>query len=115
MHDSFEEQFENVQVDLQFEQPYWGKPMTENFAGCHNPMAEYMDKLCSGNGWLCLYSKDQSLYHNLFPLSPPFIFLIKHEEKFCLWDHLLDSMEKHIDILFETFVRNQVLNSDSLD
>ena len=29
LHDSFEEKFDNVQVELQFEHPYWGKQMTE--------------------------------------------------------------------------------------
>ena len=66
------------------------QPIIENFAGYRDLVVEYMEKLCSGNGWLCLYSKDQFLYHNLFPLSSSFLFFIKHEEKIDLWDHLLD-------------------------
>ena len=67
--------------------------MIEKSEGYHvfyDPVADYVEKLCSGNVWLCLCSKDQFLYHNLFPLSPSILFFIKHEEKVCLWDHLLE-------------------------
>ena len=72
------------------EHPCHGKQIIENLAGFHDPVEEYMEKICSGNGWLCLYSEDQSLYHNLFSLSLSSLFMIKPEEKVCLWDHLLD-------------------------
>ena len=36
-----------------------------------------MENICSGDGWLCLYSKHQSLYHNLRLFSSP--FLNKHD------------------------------------
>ena len=42
----------------------------------------------------------------------------KWDTSLCFLDSeitLLDSMEKHNDIFFKTFVRNQVLNSESLD
>ena len=74
---------------LQLEQPCDGKKITEKFEGCHDPVAGYVEKLYSGNGWLCDYNKDQVFYHNLLPLSSLFLFFIKHEEKVCLWDQLL--------------------------
>ena len=90
LHDSFKDQFDKVLEELHLEHFCHGKQITENFAGYHDPVEEYMEKLCSGNGWLCLYSKDQFLYHNLFPLSLSSLFFTKHEEKIGLWDNLLD-------------------------
>ena len=67
--------------------------MEEKIEGCqgfYDPVEKYMENLCSGNDWLCLCSKDQFLYHKLFPLSSSFLFFIKHQDKVCLWDQLLD-------------------------
>ena len=67
--------------------------MTEFFEGCHvfyDPVAEYMENLGSGNGWLYLYCKDQFIYYNFVPLGPLVLFFVKHEEKVGLWDHLLE-------------------------
>ena len=61
------------------EQPCHGRSTTEIFEGCHDLVTEYVEKLCSSNGGLRLYSKDQSLYHNLFPLSSSFLILTKHD------------------------------------
>ena len=72
--------------ELQLEQPCHGRHITIFFTGCHDLVAEYMDKLCSGNGRLCVCSKVHISHHNLFPLCSLFLFLIKHEEKVCLWD-----------------------------
>ena len=69
LHGFLEEHFGRMLEEFQWKQPCHDRYITENFAGCHDPMAEYMEKLCSGNGWLCIYSKDQFLYHNLLPLG----------------------------------------------
>ena len=45
---SFEKQSDNVQVELEFEQPYWGKKMIKRFERYHvfyDPVAKYMDRL----------------------------------------------------------------------
>ena len=63
------------------------------FEGCHvfyDPVAEYMENIGSGNGWLYLYYKYQFLYYNLVPLALSVIFFINHEEKVGLWDHFLE-------------------------
>ena len=75
---------------LQLEQPCHGKRMIEKFKGCHDLVAEYMEKLCSGNGGLCLCNKDQVFYHNLFPLSSSFMIWIKHVEEPQTLDQLLN-------------------------
>ena len=41
-----EKTFDSMQVDLQFEQHFWGKQMPEKFEdnhGFYDPMAEYME------------------------------------------------------------------------
>ena len=46
LHDYFEEQFDSVQVELQFEQPYWCKQMTGKFEGFqrfYDPVADYVE------------------------------------------------------------------------
>ena len=73
------------------EQPCHEKQITENFAGFHDPVEEYMEKLCSGDGRLCLYNKDQIFPHNMFPLSPS--SLVKHDEEDQALDHLLDWLQ----------------------
>ena len=73
--------------ELQLEQPWHGKYITKIFTGCHDPIAEYMEKLCSGNGGLCVCRKDHISHHNLFPLSSS--FLIKHDEGDQSLDQLL--------------------------
>ena len=115
LHDSFQDQFDNVQGNEQFVHPYYDKKMTEcfgdyhglydpmadymehpshgkqitkKFAGFHEPVEKYMEKPCSGNGWLWFYSKAQFLYHNIFPLC--LSFLVKHDEGAQSLDHLLD-------------------------
>ena len=91
---SFKRQFNDLQMELLFEQPSHGKQMTEFFEGFHvfyDPVVEYMENLGSGNGWLYLYYKDQFLYYNLVPLGISFLFFIKHKEKVGLWYHLLDA------------------------
>ena len=67
--------------------------MTKKFESCHafyDPVVDYIDEFCSGNGWLYLYCKDQFLYYNFLPLSLSSMFFIKHEDKVGLWDQLLD-------------------------
>ena len=81
---SFEDQFESGKGELLFDQPHWDQQMTriygdyhgfydpmvdymekprydnlitENFAGGHDLVVEYVEKLYSNNGWLCPYSK----------------------------------------------------------
>ena len=70
------------------EQPCHGKQITENFPGFHDPVEEYVEKICDGNGWLWVFIKDQFLYHNLLELSPS--FLVKHDEGAQSLDHFLD-------------------------
>ena len=77
LHGSFKYQFDRVLEELQLEQPCHDKQVTQIFAGFHDPVAAYMDNPCNSNGGLCLYSKDQSLYHNLWLISSP--FLNKHD------------------------------------
>ena len=93
LHGSFEDQFDNMQGNLQLGQRSHGKQMTEFFEGCHvfyDPMVECMENLGTGNGWLYLYYKDQFVYYNFVPLGPSVLVFFKHEEKVGLWDHLLD-------------------------
>ena len=93
LHGYFEDQFDSVQGNLQLGHLSHGKIMTNFFESCHvfyDPVAEYMENLGSGNGWLYLYCKDQFVYYNFLPLNLSSLFFIKHEEKVGLWDHLLD-------------------------
>ena len=93
LHSSFEDQFDSMQGNLQLGQHSHGKIMTEFFESCHafyDPMANYMDGFCIGNGWLYLYCKDQFICYNFEPLGPSILFFIKHEEKVGLWDNFLD-------------------------
>ena len=69
------------------EQLCHGRCITENFAGCHDPVAEYVENPCSDNVLLCSYSKDQIPHHNFFPLSPS--ALIKNDEGAQSLDQLL--------------------------
>ena len=46
----------------------------EGFEGFYDPVAEYVENIWRDNGWLYLYSKDQFIYDNLFPLSLSFLF-----------------------------------------
>ena len=58
--------------ELHLEQPSHGKQMIEFFEGCHvfyDLVAEYMENLCSGNGWLYFYCKYQFLYYKFVPLG----------------------------------------------
>ena len=53
LHGSFEDQFDNMQGNLQLGQPSHGKKMIEFFEGCHvfyDHVEEYMEKLDRGNG-----------------------------------------------------------------
>ena len=43
------------------EQPGHGKQITKNFAGCHDPVGEYMENFCSGNGGLCVCKNINSI------------------------------------------------------
>ena len=86
--DSSEEKFGRLLEELQLEQPCYGKQITENFAGYHDPVEKYMEKLCSRDGQLWIYSKDQIFPHNLLPLSPS--SLVKHDEGAQSLDHFLD-------------------------
>ena len=63
------------------EQPCHGRCIADCFGDYNDPVARYVEKLCSVNGWLWLCSRDQVPYHNLFPFGPSMLFLIKHEEK----------------------------------
>ena len=77
MNDSFEEQFDNVQVELQIEQPYCGKQIREEFEdyqGFYDPVGEYMEDICSRSSGLCVYSKEHDFLHNLLPLCPLVLF-----------------------------------------
>ena len=92
-HGYFDDQFDSVQGNLQLGQLSHGKIMTEYFESCHffyDLVAEYIENIGSGNGWLYLYCKDQFLYYNFVPLGPSVLFFIKHEEKVVLCDHLLE-------------------------
>ena len=71
------------------DQPCHGKRMIENFEGCHDPIVEYIESLCTGNGGLCVCSKDQVFYHNIFPLISSFLIWIKHDEEAQSLDQLL--------------------------
>ena len=77
-------------MEIPFEQPCHDRYITENFAGCHDPVAEYVEKPRSGNGWLCDYSKEKVFYHNLLPFSSSFLIWIKHGEETQSSDQLLD-------------------------
>ena len=93
LHSSFEDQFDIVQGNLQLGQLSHGKIMTDFFESCHafyDPVAEYLENLGSGNGWLYLYCKDQFFYYNFLPLSLSSMFFIKHEEKVGLWDYFIE-------------------------
>ena len=63
--------------------------MIEKFEGCCDPVGEYMDNLCSGNGGLCVCGKDQVFYHNILPLISSFLIWIKHDEESQSLDQLL--------------------------
>ena len=78
------------------EQPCHDKPITENFAGFHDLVVEYVEKLYSNKGWLCLYSKIQIFPHNLLSLSPS--FLVKHDEGAQSLDYLLDWLHWKLEI-----------------
>ena len=80
----FEKQINVVQDELHFGQLSNGKQMTEYVEGCHafyDPVAEYMEKRFSQNGWLCVCSKDQVSYHSLLSLCYYVLISIKHEEE----------------------------------
>ena len=49
LHGFLKEHFGRVLEELQLEQPCHGKQITENFAGCHDPVEEYMEKFFSHN------------------------------------------------------------------
>ena len=71
LHDSFQDQFDNVQGNVQFKHPSYSKQMIEFFEGCHvlyDPVADHMDKFFSWSSWLCVFSKDQIRDHCFFPL-----------------------------------------------
>ena len=75
--------------------------VTEFFESCHafyDPVVNYIDEFCSGNGWLYLYCKDQFIYYNFLPSSLSSLFFIKHEEKVGLWDHLLDWLQWNSEV-----------------
>ena len=101
LHGSFEDRFDSVHGNLQLGHLSHGKIMTEFFESCHafyDPVADYIDEFCSGNGWLYLYCKDQFLYHNFVPLGPSVLCFIKHEEKVGLWDHLLEWLHLKLEV-----------------
>ena len=63
--------------------------MTEYAEGCHvfyDLVAEYMEKLRSDNGWLCLCNKSRVLYHNLLPFNSYVLISLKHDKKVYLLD-----------------------------
>ena len=67
--------------------------MIEKIEGCHDLydlVTEYVERIFSHNGWLCVCSKDQVFYHSPLPLCSYVLISIKHEDKVCLWDHSLD-------------------------
>ena len=50
-----------MQVELQFEKPYWGKKMIKRYERCHvfyDPVAEYMDILSSQDNELCVCNNE---------------------------------------------------------
>ena len=88
LHDFLEEWFGKVLEELQLEQLCHAMYIIENFAVCYDPMAKYMEKLCSRNGGLYVCSKYQISHHNLLTLTSS--FLIKHVEEAQSLDQLLD-------------------------
>ena len=72
------------------EHPCHGRCITEFSKNFHDPVARYVEKLCSENGGLAIYRKEQSFSHSLLPFSSSLHFFIKHENKICIWNHLLD-------------------------
>ena len=48
-----------------------------------------MEKILSGNDWLCVCSKDQDFYHIVLSLYSYVLILIKHDEKARLFDQFL--------------------------
>ena len=67
--------------------------MTEFFEGCrafYDSVTDYMDKFFSWGCWLCVCSKGQFFYDNFLPICFDVPISLKHEDKFVLWDHLLD-------------------------
>ena len=68
---SFEKYFDNVQDNLQFEQPCHSKKITYFFEGCYvfyDPMTDYMEKIVIWDSGLCVHNKDQIQYHWFSPL-----------------------------------------------
>ena len=93
-------QFDRVLDKLQFEHRYHGRQMTEKFKGCHvfyDLVVEYMERLCSDNGWLCLCCKNQVLYHIFLPLNSYVLISLKHNEKVYFLDELLDWIHWKLD------------------
>ena len=61
-HGSSENQFDSLQVKLQFEQYRHSKQIAAYFEGYHifnDPVADYMDKFFSWDSWLCFLHKDK--------------------------------------------------------
>ena len=98
-----------MQEELHFEQTSHDKQRTIFFEGCHvfyDPVVEYMERLFSQEGWLCVCNNGGG--H-------------QEEEEESKWDTSLcflnskinfpNSIEEHNAIFFETLIRNQVLNS----
>ena len=90
LHGSCEDKFDKMLGKLQLENPCHGKQIIEKFEGCHDPVVEYVENICGGNGWLCDCSKDQVFYHNLLPFSSSFMIWIKHVEEPQTLDQLLN-------------------------
>ena len=66
--------------------------MIEHARGFHDfydPVAEYMEGLGEGSGWLHLCFEDQFVYHSLLPLSIS-LLSIKHNERTKILGKLLD-------------------------
>ena len=75
--------------------------MTKEFGGCqgfYDPVAEYMEGFCSGNGRLVLCSKEQVFYHKFSPFNPSFLIWIKHDEETKSYDHLLDWIHWKLEV-----------------
>ena len=76
MHDFIEEHFCKILEEYHG----YGMQMTEKVEDCHrfcDLVADYVEKLCKGNGWLWEYSKDQICHHNLLPLISSFMSFTK--------------------------------------
>ena len=73
-----------MQEELHFEKLCHDKQMTQHVESCHvfyDPVAEYMEKICNRNGWLCFCQKDQIFYQNLLPFCSYILISIKHDEE----------------------------------